>query len=430
MSIFNLPNNTLIYNGNGQNHDGNKGLPTGTISLADFCERNCFYADKTRIIEVIEHSPACNHVIHRPLGTGKTLFLSMLRCFYDVSYSLVYEKIFKDQYIYSKDLKTHNTFCILDFNFNVTTNEEFREEIINGINLFCAKYHIRMNIDPTQSIKSILGNFFNSYVHEERHEPIFILVDNYDSFNSLNPVRTVINQEIDITFYQDFYKAIEKAEQNDIVARTYMAGVMPLYNIFSSLDITFEALDVSFDKVYAGAIGFTENDVKNLVRNAISIQQESNLSWDDLTENICSHLDGNTFTIGDSGRIINARLCIKFLTYLKSPVQATLITSNHTLYKCLQNLVNEYPEEIFEIEKSLSSMGNFTIYQTFDLLSEKKLERVCTILYYCGILTIKDTIQTDINIKTMSFRLANTYTADLWKKVVWSAYAKYDQHNA
>jgi hypothetical protein len=419
MSIYNLPNNFIqVIQHN--NETSIKGLSVGAIGLPEIIERNCFYADKTKLISLLEKSNACNHVIHRPKGTGKSTTLSMLRAFYDVAYSQVYSNIFEELEISTQDIPTRNSFCILDFDLGFSArSSDLKDEIIYGINLFCAKYHLQFSFDENAKITRILADFFNCYLRSERSEPIYVLIDNYNDFNVEDPLKIKDSKTKSIIRYCDFFGALEKAEQHGIVSRIFMTGVMPIDHNIDAQNISFSTLDLTFDKDYSTSVGFTEKDVNNLVKATLLPTEQ--LSYDQLTDNLCNQLDGYCFSPKNKGvsTIINTRTCLQYLSYLKSPVTTPIANvHNHTHYHCLKKIYESYPDIINSINSELTNNGSFSLYLTFCASAENVTEKVVTLLFFTGILTIKETMTAPNGEPLTSFRLTNVYTTEIWNELI------------
>ena len=75
-------------------------LPKGNSNFVDIVTKGFVYVDKTKYIEILENSN--DRFVHflRPRRFGKTLFTSMLSCYYDILTKDNFDVYFKDTYIY------------------------------------------------------------------------------------------------------------------------------------------------------------------------------------------------------------------------------------------------------------------------------------------------------------------------------------------
>ncbi|MGN1392802.1 MAG: AAA family ATPase [Succinivibrionaceae bacterium] len=387
-------------------------LPLFIVSFSEFASRNCFYSDKTKIIESLENSGANNHVIHRPFGCGKSLTLSMLKCFYDTYYQDSYDNNFKDLYIYDKEIAKdiHNTYCVLFLDFGNCDN--IANEIIRSISLFSSKYQMDYLPDTRKTLTQILNDFFNSYLRCKNNK-LYIMIDNYDSYNPINPTDVFIKSTLTNEMYISFFMSIFKAQVNDIVTKVILTGVLPLYSYFQQCGINFYAQDISFTNDFSKSVGLTENDIKSVILHTVN-QKDTNHSFDDLTENICTELDGYSYTLNNIGRMINTRQCLIYLTSLKSNIQNESFEENYHYSKnCLEKAYLDFKKEFLYINKELSENGYFVTGTEFNLFSPNRIIQLTTFLYYCGILTFKESTKYNFNL-----RLTNTYISNIWKSII------------
>ena len=75
-----------------------KRIPYGIADYRQIREANCYYVDKTHFIPLIEAAPYYLFCI-RPRRFGKTLWLSLLRHYYDISLKDEFDALFGDTYI-------------------------------------------------------------------------------------------------------------------------------------------------------------------------------------------------------------------------------------------------------------------------------------------------------------------------------------------
>ena len=75
-----------------------KKIPYGLTDYLRIVTEDYYYVDKTRYIEDLEKTAAFLFLI-RPRRFGKSLFLNMLYCYYDVRYADKFDELFGNQYI-------------------------------------------------------------------------------------------------------------------------------------------------------------------------------------------------------------------------------------------------------------------------------------------------------------------------------------------
>lgn len=60
-----------------------KRIPYGVSNFVEVVEQNQYYVDKTMYLPLLEQQPS-NLFLIRPRRFGKSIFLSMLRAYYDI----------------------------------------------------------------------------------------------------------------------------------------------------------------------------------------------------------------------------------------------------------------------------------------------------------------------------------------------------------
>ena len=75
-----------------------KRIPYGVSNFVEVVEQNQYYVDKTMYLPLLEQQPNSLFFI-RPRRFGKSIFLSMLRTYYDISqkekFQLPYRELFR-----------------------------------------------------------------------------------------------------------------------------------------------------------------------------------------------------------------------------------------------------------------------------------------------------------------------------------------------
>ena len=95
-----------------------KKIPYGITDYARFKSENLYYVDKTQYIELLEEMPSFLFLI-RPRRFGKSLFINVLKAYYDVHYKNDFDFFFADTYIGKKPTQNKNRYLILSFNFAI-----------------------------------------------------------------------------------------------------------------------------------------------------------------------------------------------------------------------------------------------------------------------------------------------------------------------
>ncbi len=91
-----------------------KEIPYGIANFVEVAEQNMYYVDKTMYLPLLEKQPR-NLFFIRPRRFGKSIFLSMLRAYYDIAQKEKFQKRFGNLWIGSRPTPCKENFrwCIL-----------------------------------------------------------------------------------------------------------------------------------------------------------------------------------------------------------------------------------------------------------------------------------------------------------------------------
>jgi hypothetical protein len=90
-----------------------KRIPYGVADYRQMREDNGYYVDKTHFIPLLEAAPYYLFCI-RPRRFGKTLWLSLLRHYYDVNLKDEFDALFGGTYIGEHPTPERNSYLIVD----------------------------------------------------------------------------------------------------------------------------------------------------------------------------------------------------------------------------------------------------------------------------------------------------------------------------
>ena len=212
--------------------------PYGEFAYETFRKLGHAFIDKSAVIKDLESADTPRYpVLLRPRRFGKSTFVRMLKCFYDISYKSSYDEIFSQTAIYRENLESHNTYHVLDFNFSGVsgTKEDtlvssYIIAVSRGITNFKARYPDFV-FNPTDAQKEtpsgFIKSFFEAYELYPSRANLYIMIDEYDNFaNGLLSKNLELFKAITSAggFLKDFYAAIKEGT-GDCVAKTFITGV-------------------------------------------------------------------------------------------------------------------------------------------------------------------------------------------------------------
>ena len=110
-----------------------KRIPYGVSDFIDIIERNQYYVDKTMYIPKLEDEPDALFFI-RPRRFGKSLFISMLRAYYDIKRKDKFDKLFGNLWIGSHPTENQGKYQVLYLDFSkIGGTIEQLEENLSGV---------------------------------------------------------------------------------------------------------------------------------------------------------------------------------------------------------------------------------------------------------------------------------------------------------
>ena len=254
--------------------------PYGLTDFEVIKKENYYYVDKTEYIRNIEISSPFLFFI-RPRRFGKSLWLAVMECYYDIKRKEGFEEIFKGTKIYSNPTEEKNSYFILRFNFsevNSNINEverSFNETIkIQGID-FIKKYsnYIKdaygkiKKLEKLEKAESILKNIISFMKNKGK---IYLLIDEYDNFTNTILSTTGKERYQAVThgegFYRHFFNVIKSGTTGPgaPIGKLFITGVSPVTmdDVTSGFNI---GDNITTAPGFNEMVGFTERETSDLL---------------------------------------------------------------------------------------------------------------------------------------------------------------------
>ena len=367
--------NTTLYN------EDMKGIATDNASFEFFRKNDVLYVDKTEFIyKLLCAWPRRFFFISRPRRFGKSLFCNTLESLFKGN-----KELFKGLYIYDKyDFKPYP---VLRFDFSgmpmITLDgflSSFRNQIRNAVKQFGIT--VSDADDPVTAFENAINE-----IHEKYGEMVIIIDEYDDPLITATLAKKAFVDDIREAF-NSFYKTIKKNTWK--IRCFFMTGVVKLSNlsIFSAMN---NLVDLSMDKKFSGAFGYTDEELDEYFGEGIDEYLEANPgvyeSREEFREKIRSYYDGYRFSPESETRVYNPVSIgfffnddCKFDNYwIRTASSALAIT-----------LARNIDLSRFMTENALetSSMD----FVTFDIsvITDRNADegQILALLYYTGYLTI------------------------------------------
>ena len=384
--------------------------PYGKVSYEDFRSRNRAFVDKSLMIKYLDSDSMSDYpVLLRPRRFGKSTFVQMLKCFYDISYADRYEELFSGTEIYEENLPTHNAYHVINFDFSSVdgkTEEDLVSGFFSAVTVGIDDFKLRYpgfkfdysNIKETTPTK-LFVEFAKEYRNYSKRKNLYVLIDEYDNF-----ANELLSKNIELFlaitsasgFLKTFYAAI-KAAGSGCIAKTFITGVssVSLDSLTSGFNIALNVTDRVCFNEYAG---FTDNELEILIPKLVDVEQLG-VSTKEIIARMKPVYDGYCFSGESSKTVFNPSMCLYYLNKVRekgvflNPEDYLDPASDQDGSK-LSQLFNLTRKETagFIIDSYLQG-GMFYIRKlseniNLNQLREYTREQLLSMLYYLGYLTI------------------------------------------
>ena len=248
-----------------------KRIPYGVSDFIDIIERNQYYVDKTMYIPKLEDEPDALFFI-RPRRFGKSLFISMLRAYYDIKRKDKFDKLFGNLWIGSHPTENQGKYQVLFLDFSkIGGSIDQLEENFNAYCNECIDSFIETYQEyyPARVVENVLkaktaARKLNAIgiAAEKKNLPLYLIVDEYDNFTNV-----VLNEQGEevytaLTHASGFYREIFKVFKG-MFSKIFMTGVSPvtLDDLTSGFNIGWH---ISTKPAFNQMLGFSTEDVREL----------------------------------------------------------------------------------------------------------------------------------------------------------------------
>jgi len=371
-----------------------KKLPYGISDFKAVQEEDYYLFDKTNFIPKLEQMGRYLFFI-RPRRFGKSLFLSMIECYYDLKYKDNFEEIFKGTTILDNPTKERNSYHILRFDFSAIDSSRPRESMNEYCNIrlenFLHKYDLSLKFGENfmDNLNRVLTYF------EETNKKIYLLLDEYDNFINKILISDQKDYEGYITdkeaIFKQFFTVLKVATGgvNAPLKKMFITGVSPmaLFDVTSGYNI---GMNITTNPIFNTMVGVTQGELDALIKfynleemvdREVIKRWYNNYLFSEMAETTVYNTDMilyyiNSFLINGYPPKelidINVRSDyskLRFLIYTNKKLNGN--------FETLQNL-------IYDNAVSISH-----IVDNFSALELTKAENFKSLMYYLGLATIE-----------------------------------------
>lgn len=393
-----------------------KKIPYAIANLEEIRRENYYFIDKTRFIEELENYKV--PVFLRPRRFGKTLWCSVLECYYDINKKADFSSLFGDLYIGKNPTGLENRFLVLRLNFSVVEvkqdiavlEENFKKVLFLKIKTFLTYYKgyfkgkIKPRIEnpPSYTLESIID-----FIKENNLPPLYLIIDEYDNFTN----QLIISHNDSLyyhltgqtkeqggdSFFRAFFKVIKAGVEIRAIGKVFITGVLPITidDLTSGFNITEI---VTLKKHLHNMLGFTQEEVDFYLESVFEAYGLDKKRIHEIRELLITYYNGYLFLSDIETKLYNSTILTYFLksfVMAKGEIPRDMIDTNlRTDISWIRRLTGKEEQTYDLIEKLM--IDGILPYDTNELEAKFNMKRFfdpgfySSSLFYLGMLTRQD----------------------------------------
>ena len=383
-------------------------IPYGIFDFKRIRTEGYCYIDKTGYIPALEQSGSFLFFV-RPRRFGKSLFINMLRCYYDLAEKGNFEKLFGGLAIAKSPTANRNRYQVLDLDFstvNICEGKTLQERFDNYMKiqsqLFLMKYDSAYGEDFRRELPNASGMSLFSAIAgyaKQKGYPLYLMLDEYDNFTNAMLRAEASSDYRDITHGQGFYREWFKAFKASF-DRIFMTGVSPVTmdDLTSGFNI---AANISQKPQFNAMLGFSEAEVLKLYTDfkGLGAYQEGEPA--DWVKSIKPWYDGYCFSEDKVGTecVFNSDMALYHLSSLldsgrapKNMVDVNIKTDYDKLQTIadIQRRMTGGGEGVLPVTEEIASTGQiaFDLVESFPADKISDVANFRSLFHYYGILSM------------------------------------------
>ena len=389
-----------------------KRIPYGMQNWEDLRLYNYYYVDKTRFIPEIEAANRFFFFI-RPRRFGKSLLMNMLRQYYDVRKTDLFEQLFGDLWVGRHPTPEHNQYLVLHLNFAIFSGalEGYKQRMDNfcktQYEFFVDKYADLLPANALTALRQSEGaaNQLDTLIKlcHKAGQQMYLFIDEYDHFTNAILSDAALEPSYKAEThgtgaFRAFFDTI-KGGTDTSLKRLFVTGVSPVTmdDLTSGFNI---GTNYTVQREFNAMAGFSETEVREMLdyyRQHYTFRHTT----DELIETMRPWYDNYCFSEEclDEPSMFNSDMVLYFVdNYIrgKGKLPKKMLDSNiRTDYSRLQMLIRKDCgfEHNASIIQHIVETGGITaeLKESFPSEAITDPDNFVSLLYYFGMLTIAGT---------------------------------------
>lgn len=367
-----------------------------------------YYVDKTRHLAQMEARDRFIFFV-RPRRFGKSLFLSMMECYYDLNQKKDFKKLFGDLWIGKHPTENANRFMTLKLDFSKvggmgeSLEQAFEAHIAWRVDDMVARYPGCFDTEFLSDYKTRnAAGKVDAVVSQSWRVgiPLYLIIDEYDNFTNQVIRATGVQDYRSITHGMGFYLNWFKKFKGEF-DRIFMTGVSPVTtdDLTSGFNI---AANLTLDAACNATLGFTEAEVLKMYSDFKGTNKFTEGDPAEIVKSIKPWYDGYCFAESKVGKecVFNSDMALYYLKSLvdtgeppRNMVDANIRTDYEKLKTIsdLQRVVFRMdPLEALPMTEQAVAKGGiqFPLVESFPAEAIIKPENFHSLFFYYGLLSM------------------------------------------
>ena len=386
-----------------------KRIPYGVSNFVEVVEQNQYYVDKTMYLPLLEKQPS-NLFFIRPRRFGKSIFLSMLRAYYDIAQKEKFQKRFGNLWIGSQPTALQGMFQIVHLDFSRASGGS--GSLVENFDRYCGmvldvfgksyeSYYFPGFAQKMEEMPDFVSKLNYLSLHAtEYNAHLYLIIDEYDNFTNIVLNEQGHNVYHNLTHASGFYREIFKKFKG-MFERIFMTGVSPvtLDDLTSGFNIGW---NISTDFQFNMMLGFSEEDVREMFQYYKDAGElRSDVDIDAMIQEIKPWYDNYCFakeSLLRDPKMFNCDMVLYYLRHYitlgKSPEQM-IDPNTRTDYNKMKKLIqlDKLDGNRKGVLRKITEEGQIitNLITTFPAIEITKPEIFPSLLFYYGMLTITGT---------------------------------------
>lgn len=301
-----------------------KKIPYSVTHFEKIRQDKYFFVDKTKYIAELEKSNI--PVFLRPRRFGKSMWCSILECYYDINRVDKFENLFGGLYIGDNPTPDRNKYMVLRLNFSkveVNDDADFISDSfnfmtngeINSFVIYYKEYFQDFKVDKSLTSARLLESVL-LYINDHNLPPMYIVIDEYDNFT--NQLITTHKDTLyyDLTtgdsFFRTFFKVIKAGFESQAIGRVFITGVLPI--TMDDLTSGFNIAEfITLKKTTLNMLGFTQIEVDQYLSDVYESYELDRSNFEEVRRLLIAHYNGYRFSEDTEETLYNSTILTFFL---------------------------------------------------------------------------------------------------------------------